>query len=153
MKKSLLQLIRTKYAEYVEIIRYLIIGVLTTLVSLGTYYALVSTFLNPEDSLQLQLANIISWIISVLFAYFTNRSYVFKVKDQKIFQEFIKFVASRIFTLLIDMLMMFIFVSLLHFDDKIIKIIIQVVVIVLNYLLSKFLVFIKPKNKPNNSTS
>lgn len=153
MKKSLLQLIRTKYAEYVEIIRYLIIGVLTTLVSLGTYYALVSTFLNPEDSLQLQFANIISWIISVLFAYFTNRSYVFKVKDQKLFQEFIKFVASRIFTLLIDMLMMFIFVSLLHFDDKIIKIIIQVVVIVLNYLLSKFLVFIKPKNKPNNSTS
>lgn len=145
MKKSLIQIIRTKYSEYAEIIRYLIIGVLTTLVSLGTYYALASTILNPENSIELQIANIISWIVSVIFAYFTNRSYVFQVKDQKIFQEFCKFVASRIFTLLVDMLIMFIFVSLLHFDDKIIKLIVQVVVIILNYILSKFLVFIKPK--------
>lgn len=145
MKKSLIQIIRTKYSEYAEIIRYLIIGVLTTLVSLGTYYALAFTILNPENSIELQIANIISWIVSVIFAYFTNRSYVFQVKDQKIFQEFCKFVASRIFTLLVDMLIMFIFVSLLHFDDKIIKLIVQVVVIILNYILSKFLVFIKPK--------
>ncbi len=151
MKQSFLQLIRTKYSEYAEIIRYLIIGILTTLVSLGTYYALVLTILDPDNSLQLQIANVVSWIVSVLFAYFTNRSYVFKVKDQKILQEFIKFVASRIFTLIIDMLMMYVFVSLLHFDDKIIKLIIQIIVIVLNYVLSKFLVFIKPKQNQNDS--
>lgn len=142
---KLRHLLRTKYAEYAEIIRYLIIGVLTTLVSLGTYYTLTLTILNPEDAIQLQAANIISWIVSVLFAYFTNRSFVFKVKDNHILAEFIKFVISRLFTLLVDMAIMFIFVTLLHLDDKVIKLVTQVIVIVLNYILSKFLVFIKPK--------
>lgn len=142
---KLRHLLKTKYAEYAEIIRYLIIGILTTLVSLGTYYALVLTVLNPDNALELQIANIISWIVSVIFAYFTNRSFVFKVKDSHILSEFFKFVISRIFTLLVDMAIMFIFVSLLHLDDKIVKLITQVVVIVLNYILSKFLVFIKPK--------
>lgn len=142
---KLRHLLKTKYAEYAEIIRYLIIGILTTLVSLGTYYALTLTVLDPEDIFQLQVANVISWIVSVLFAYFTNRSFVFKVKDSHILSEFFKFVLSRVFTLLVDMAIMFIFVSLLHLDDKIIKLITQVIVIVLNYILSKFLVFIKPK--------
>lgn len=132
------------YAKYGEIIRYLIIGVLTTAVSLITYYGLVFTILDPQNPIQLQIANIISWIVSVLFAYFTNRSYVFQVKDHHAASEFFKFVASRLFTLLVDMGIMFVFVSLLHFDDKLIKIVSQVVVIVLNYVLSKFLVFIKP---------
>lgn len=151
---KLRRLLKTKYAEYAEIIRYLIIGILTTLVSLGTYYALVLTILNPDDALQLQIANVISWIVSVLFAYFTNRSFVFKVKDSRVLSEFFKFVMSRVFTLLVDMAIMFIFVSLLHLDDKIIKLITQVIVIVLNYILSKFLVFIKPKESKevaNNS--
>lgn len=143
---KLRHLLKTKYAEYAEIIRYLIIGVLTTLVSLGTYYALTLTVLNPEDVFQLQVANVISWVVSVLFAYFTNRSFVFKVKDTRILSEFFKFVLSRVFTLLVDMAIMFIFVSLLHLDDKIIKLVDQVIVIVLNYVLSKFLVFIKPKS-------
>lgn len=151
---ELRRLLKTKYAEYAEIIRYLIIGILTTLVSLGTYYALVLTVLNPDDALQLQIANVISWVVSVLFAYFTNRSFVFKVKDNRVLSEFFKFVMSRVFTLLVDMAIMFIFVSLLHLDDKIIKLITQVIVIVLNYILSKFLVFIKPKESKkaaNNS--
>lgn len=143
---KLRHLLKTKYAEYAEIIRYLVIGVLTTLVSLGTYYALTLTILDPEDVFQLQVANVISWVVSVLFAYFTNRSFVFKVKDTRILSEFFKFVLSRVFTLLVDMAIMFIFVSLLHLDDKIIKLVDQVIVIVLNYVLSKFLVFIKPKS-------
>lgn len=151
---KLRHLLKTKYAEYAEIIRYLIIGILTTLVSLGTYYALTLTVLDPEDVYELQLANIISWVISVLFAYFTNRSFVFKVKDTHILSEFFKFVMSRIFTLLVDMAIMFVFVSLLHLDDKIIKLVTQVIVIVLNYILSKFLVFINPKaDKKSNLKS
>lgn len=150
---KLRRLLKTRYAEYAEIIRYLIIGILTTLVSLGTYYALVLTVLNPDDALQLQIANIISWVISVLFAYFTNRSFVFKVKDSHVLSEFFKFVMSRVFTLLVDMAIMFIFVSLLHLDDKIIKLITQVIVIVLNYILSKFLVFIKPKGSKESTNN
>lgn len=152
---NLFSTLRTLYAKYGEIIRYLIIGVLTTIISLITYYGLVFTILDPADPFELQLANVISWIISVLFAYFTNRSYVFQVKDHHATSEFFKFIASRLFTLLVDMAIMFIFVTLLSLDDKLIKIFSQVVVIVLNYLLSKFLVFIKPKsdNRPSSNNN
>lgn len=150
---NLFSTLRTLYSKYGEIIRYLIIGVLTTIISLITYYSLVFTILDPADPFELQLANVISWIISVLFAYFTNRSYVFQVKDRHATSEFFKFIASRLFTLLVDMAIMFIFVTLLSLDDKLIKIFSQVVVIVLNYLLSKFLVFIKPKSDTDNRPS
>lgn len=129
--------------KYEEIIRYLIIGVLTTVVSLATYYILVYTVFNPNVPLELQITNIISWIVSVTFAYFTNRRYVFKLKEKRTLKEIVKFYLSRVSTLLLDMLMMYILVSLLKFNDKIIKLIVQILVIVLNYILSKFLVFKK----------
>ena len=69
--------------KYEEVIRYLIIGVLTTIVSLATYYILTFTVLDPKVSIQLQITNVISWIVSVTFAYFTNRKYVFKLKEKK----------------------------------------------------------------------
>ena len=130
--------------KYKEIINYLIFGVLTTLVSLLTYYLLVYTILNPNKPLELQIANIISWITCVTFAYITNRKYVFNSKDKNIIKEIIKFYSSRLSTLFIDMLIMFIFVTKLNFNDKIIKIIVQIIIIILNYILSKLLVF---KNK------
>ena len=134
--------------KYEEIIRYLIIGVLTTVVSLLTYYLLSYTVLDPKVTLQLQITNIISWIASVTFAYFTNRKYVFKVQEQKNLKEASKFYVSRLTTLVLDMLLMQIFVIKLKFNDKIIKLILQLIIIVLNYLLSKFLVF-KSKVKNN----
>lgn len=134
--------------KYEEVIRYLIIGVLTTVVSLATYYILTFTILDPKVSIQLQITNIISWIVSVTFAYFTNRKYVFKLKEKKNIKEASKFYLSRLSTLLLDMLLMQIFVIRLKFNDKIIKLIVQFVVIVLNYVLSKFLVF-KSKVKNN----
>lgn len=126
-----------------EIISYLIIGVLTTIVSLISYYLLTITILSPNNPLELTIANIISWIISVLFAYITNRKYVFQSKDKKILKEASKFTLSRITTLIIDILLMFIFVSILHFNDKIIKLLVQVIIIILNYIFSKLLVFKK----------
>lgn len=129
------------YKKYKEIINYLIIGVLTTLVSLIVYYVCVFTFLNPNNSIQLQVANVLSWIAGVTFAYFTNRKYVFESQNKNKLQEATKFVSSRITTLLLDMLIMWIGVSLLGFNDKIIKIISQVLVIVGNYILSKLFVF------------
>ena len=134
------------YKKNEEIINYLIVGVLTTVVSLLVYYFCVFTFLDPNNSIQLQVANIISWIISVLFAYITNRKFVFKSKEENVIKEGLKFYSSRVVTLLIDMLFMFIFVSLLSFNDRIMKLIVQIIVIVLNYIISKFIVFIK-KNK------
>lgn len=133
------------YKDKKEIINYLIIGVLTTVVSLVTYYLLTFSVLNPNNDLELQIANVISWIVSVAFAYVTNRKYVFESKSKYIKKELSKFVSSRITTLLIDMGLMFIFVSLLSFNDKIIKLIVQFVVIVLNYVFSKLFVFRKDK--------
>lgn len=129
------------FNKYKEVIMYLIFGVLTTVVSLVTYYVLTLTILNPNSALQLQLANIISWIASVAFAYVTNRKFVFESKSENIVKELSSFVGGRILTLLMDMAIMFIFVTLLHFNDKIFKIVSQVVVIVANYVISKLFVF------------
>ncbi len=135
--------IKELYKKYKEIINYLIFGVLTTLVSLVVYYASVLTFLNPENSIQLQIANILSWIAGVTFAYFTNRKYVFESKEKNKLKEASKFFLSRVTTLLMDMLIMWLGVTILHGNDKIIKLISQVVVIVGNYIFSKLFVFKK----------
>lgn len=130
------------YMKYKEKILYLFFGVLTTLISLLTYYILTFTILNVDNSLELQIANIISWITGILFAYFTNREYVFNSNNKNI-KEFIKFILSRIFTLLLDMLIMYVFVTKLKYNNIIIKLVSQVVVIVTNYILSKLIVFKK----------
>lgn len=135
--------IKELYIKYKEIINYLIVGVLTTLISLLVYYALVFTILNPENAFELQIANILSWIISVAFAYITNRKFVFESKNPNKVKEATKFVASRISTLLLDMLIMYVGVTLLVFNDKIMKLISQILVIIGNYVISKLFVFKK----------
>lgn len=132
-----------KYKKYEEIINYLIVGGLTTVVSLFSYYLVVLTILNPKNGLELQLANIISWILSVLFAYITNRKYVFKSKNKNIKKELITFCGSRVITLLLDMFIMFFFVTLLKGNDKIFKIVSQVLIVIGNYIISKIFVFKK----------
>lgn len=131
------------YKKYEEIINYLIIGVLTTVVSLVTYYACVLTFLDPKNAIELQIANIISWILAVAFAYITNRIFVFKSKNKQILKEITSFVSARVLTLLIDMFIMFIMVTTLNINDKISKLVVQVVVIILNYVFTKLFVFKK----------
>ena len=131
------------YQKYTEMINYLIVGILTTVVSLMLYYGLVLSILNPENAFELQIANILSWIGSVLFAYVTNRKYVFQSKNKNKKKEFITFVGSRIMTLLMDMGIMFIGVTMLHGSDKLAKLISQIIVIIANYLLSKLFVFNK----------
>ena len=138
------------YKKYEELINYLIIGILTTIVSLATYYLLTLTVLDANNKVYLQIANIISWLASVTFAYFTNRKFVFKVKNKSNIKECLNFYISRISTLLIDMIIMYIFVSRLKFDNKIVKLIAQVAIIILNYILSKFIVFKSSKEVENN---
>lgn len=139
----MLNKIKELYIKYKELINYLIVGVLTTVVSLGTYYGCVLTFLDPQSAVQLQIANILSWIAAVTFAYFTNRKYVFESKNSNMVQEAVKFYASRLSTLGMDMIIMFVGVTWLGFSDKIMKLVVQVVVTIANYVISKFLVFKK----------
>ena len=136
--KELIKKVCTK-----EFILYVVFGVLTTVVSLVTYYICVGTFLNAKNAIQLQIANIIAWIISVAFAYITNRKFVFESTNKNKLGEATKFVTSRIATLLMDMFIMFLGVTLLKLNDGIIKIISQVIVIVANYVFSKIFVFKK----------
>lgn len=133
------------YEKYKEIINYLIVGGITTLINLATYYFCVFTFLNPENPIELQTANIIAWLTAVVFAYFTNRKYVFESKETNKLKEGFKFFIARLITLLVDMAVMGLGVSILKFNDKIIKIISQVLVIVGNYVISKVFVFKKNK--------
>lgn len=138
-----MQKIKDLFNKYKEVIMYLIFGVLTTVVSLVSYYLLTITILNPESGIELQIANILSWIISVAFAYITNRKYVFESKSKEFVKEISSFVGGRVATLLMDMAIMFIFVTLLHLNDKVFKLVSQVVVIVANYIISKIFVFKK----------
>ena len=147
MKSKILKL----YKEHREIANYLIVGGLTTLVSLAVKYALLFTILDAKDGVQLQIAVIVSWIISVAFAYWANRKYVFESKSKEYLKEIGLFVSSRITTLLLDMFIMWFFVTLLKLDTNtwviIWTIVSQILVIVANYILSKFIVFKKKTDK------
>ena len=133
--------LRTLYRRYREQINYLIVGGLTTVVSLVTYWFCVSIFLNAEDPLQLQVANVISWICAVTFAYFTNRRFVFFSQEQNRIREAGKFFLSRLTTLAMEMAIMALGVSVLRINDKVVKMVAQIIIIIANYVLSKLLVF------------
>lgn len=135
------------YMKYKELVNYLIVGGLTTVVSLATYYGCVLTFLDPQSAVELQVANILSWIAAVTFAYFTNRKYVFESNESNMLQEAAKFYASRLSTLAMDMAIMFVGVTVLGCSDKIMKLVVQVVVTIANYIISKFFVFKKDKGE------
>ncbi|MCD7950925.1 MAG: GtrA family protein [Erysipelotrichaceae bacterium] len=126
-----------------EVIMYIIMGIGTTIVSLSTYYI----FANPLH-INYQISNILSWILAVTFAYITNKKYVFEshLSDYKgVLKEACSFYLARISTLIIEMISMFIFVALFHFEANIIKLFNQGIVLILNYLFSKVFVFNKSR--------
>ena len=131
----------TGIQKYEEIVAYLIVGVMTTVVSLCTYYGCVMIVLDPRIAWQLQAANIISWIAAVTFAYGMSRKFVFKSKRKDWLKEAAAFYSSRLLTLWMDMAIMFGMVTLGGMNDKIAKLVVQTVVIVGNYVLSKLFVF------------
>ena len=149
--------------KYSEMIRYLIVGGLTTLISLAVYYPLIWYVFNVESKVEHTAANVISWVCAVTFAYFANRIIVFKSKDERMIREAVKFVSSRIGSLLIETGIILLFVNVLGFTFAInvfgksfmvMKIIAQVVVVVLNYVFGKLLVFNKPDDEtpPENNS-
>ena len=131
------------YKHHKEVINYLIFGGITTVICLLVYYILTSTIINPKNAIELQIANIISWIVGVTIAYITNRKYVFESKNKNYKKEVSSFVIARIITLLMDMAIMYIGVTILKGNDKILKLISQVVIIISNYIFSKIFVFKK----------
>lgn len=128
------------YHKKEEVWNYLIVGALTTLVSIVSF-ALCSKGMN----LDLITSNILSWICAVLFAYYTNRIFVFRSKNKNIVKEFISFTGSRVLTLLLDTGLMLLMVETMKIDELIAKIIVQFIIVIANYIISKLIVFKKNK--------
>ena len=137
------------YYKNPEVWNYIIVGALTTLVSLATKWILLFTILDAENPFELQLSVIISWIAAVLFAYITNRIFVFKSKSKEYLKEITKFFGGRLLTLGMEMAIMWFFVTLLKLNSDmqvlVITIITQILILIGNYFISKLFVFNKKK--------
>ena len=137
------------YKKYEEIINYLIVGGLTTIVAIGSKLLLLFTILDQTSGLELQIAEIISWFLAVTFAYVTNRIFVFKskVSGKDKFIETFNFFRGRVLTQAIQMFIMYFFVTLLKLNSNLwvlfFTLVCQIMQIVLNYIISKLLVFKK----------
>lgn len=143
--------IKELYIKYKEIFWYLVIGGLTTLVNIFAYFI----FAHPL-SLDVLPSTVLAWFVSVVFAYVSNKIIVFESKTRTfklLLIEIILFFASRIATGALDTAIMFIFAEKLLLNDIVVKIVSNIVVIILNYILSKLLVFRKRldlNNTPKN---
>lgn len=127
------------FNKYKEVILYLFFGVLTTVVSFATYY-----FCSDVLQMHYLVSNVISWIFAVAFAYITNRIWVFESKSngfKEILKEMVTFVNCRLLSGVIDMATMFILVDLISINDLYAKLFTQVIVVILNYVFSKLIIF------------
>ena len=167
--------IKELYKKYEEIIIYLIVGVLTTIVSWGACFV-AKFFLDSNISWQNFVINTFGWVIGVLFAYPLNRAWVFKSKNKHILKEFGGFAASRLSTWVLDVVIMWFFINIVSFESFLIKLLAKfsfivtdidmqdkiyywfvkifisaVLVTIANYVFSKFLVFGKKKKQAENA--
>ena len=133
--------IRVLFEKYWDILSYLFFGVLTTVVNYLVYLPCYNLL-----GLSSALSNAIAWVVAVAFAYLTNKPFVFKSHDWSmavVLPELAKFVACRIGSGLLETGILFVFVDYLGYDGNILKIITSVLVVILNYIGSKLLVFTK----------
>lgn len=125
--------------KYVDVIPYIIFGVLTTGVNIGVYWLLAHGLKQ-----RVMFSTIVAWFAAVLFAYSTNRRWVFHSKAREFntcMKEMFSFFSCRVLTGVIDWVIMFVFVDILKFEDVIVKIVANVLVIILNYVASKLIIF------------
>lgn len=129
------------WLKYEEVWLYLIFGVLTTLINFVVYLALTDGL-----GVNFMVSNVFAFIGAVLFAYVTNKIWVFKNRNfelKYLLGEIAKFFSARIVSFGMDMTIMYVFVEILSMNDLVIKIFSNILVIILNYILSKFLIFAK----------
>lgn len=126
------------YKKYKEILMYLIFGLLTTVVNIVVYF--ISSDLLSINYL---ISNVMAWFISVLFAFVTNKVYVFESSSKKLMKEIVAFFTSRLATGILDMFLMWLFVTVAFLNDVVVKIFVNILVIIMNYIFSKLFVFRK----------
>ncbi|PAK84095.1 GtrA family protein [Lentilactobacillus parakefiri] len=133
------------YDKYEEVIAYLFWGLLTTAVNV-----LIFSGLHLFTNMNYMVNNFIAWVISVLFAYITNKAYVFHSPSKSFLsdlKEMSSFFGGRVATLVIEWILLWIGISLMHQNQILVKIFENVVVIILNYFWSKWAVFKNSTNK------
>ena len=138
--KELINMLIKKFMTK-EIILYVVFGVLTTLVNVGTFYIL-TTHLHYNEN----ISNAISIILAVIFAYITNRKMVFNSTAsnfKEIILEICKFFSARLFTMIIEFLGFMLLFDICNFPNIISKLLITIIVIILNFFFSKFFAFKK----------
>ena len=118
-----------------ELFWYVVFGTLTTIVNIVVYFALEYVGVNYI------ISNIIAWFLSVLFAYVTNRIWVFESKSPDILKEMVLFFSGRIFSGVLDTALLYLFVDILTLGNTFSKIAVEIIITILNYLLSKLIVF------------
>lgn len=129
------------YMKYKEVILYLLFGGLTTLVNI-VGYILLSRWLKMDT----MPANGIALALSILFAYVTNKLFVFESRTESLsaaVREFCSFIACRLVTMVIDMMVMYVTVDILGWFDVVMKILANIIVIALNFVFSKLVIFRK----------
>lgn len=127
--------------KYWDIVSYLLFGVLTTLVNYAVYLPCYNLL-----GMSGTVSNVIAWVVAVAFAYLTNKPWVFKSHDwssKVVIPELAKFVACRIGSGVLETGIIFVFVDCMAFDGNVFKIVTSVLVVILNYIGSKLLVFRK----------
>ena len=137
--------IKELYNKYKEILMYLIFGVLTTVVNIVSYFLLARIL-----HIVTVVSTVIALILSILFAYITNKIFVFESKTntaKELLKEIISFFGCRAFTGILDVAFMYITVEVFNLNDMIMKIISNIVVIIVNYIFSKLIIFKKDKRK------
>lgn len=145
--------IRALIAKYWDVITYLVFGVLTTVVNYLVYYPVYNLMLMKaaEDMtkpfpMAATISNAIAWVVAVAFAYLTNKPFVFKSHDwsaKTVIPELTKFVSCRVASGVMETVILFLTVDLLHWNGNVWKLLTSVLVVVLNYFGSKLLVFKK----------
>ena len=137
----MIQKIKAMIVKYWEVLIYLVFGVLTTVVNYVVYLPLYNTLHLPAT-----VSNAISWVVAVIFAFVTNKPFVFKSHDwsaKVTLPEFVKFVGCRVGSGVLETLIIFITVDIFSFNGNIMKLITSIITILLNYIGSKLLVFRK----------
>lgn len=129
--------------KHYEILAYLFFGVLTTALNWIVHFALTAYFsANADFSLQGTVASSIAWAVAVVFAFFTNKPFVFRSLDwsaRVAWPEFLKFVGCRLISGALEILLIFLTVDLMHMNGYVMKIVISVFVVIINYIGSKLL--------------
>lgn len=131
--------LRTLYEKHGDILRYLVIGGLTTLIDMGLFALLVSGF-----GVYYQTANVIVWVLAVSFAFVGNKWVVFRTKTKSpsaLWKEAASFFAMRLVTLLFSAAFLYGAVDLLVWNENLAKLLCNIAVVILNYILSKLVVF------------